>query len=151
MAGTKFEFPRAERLNQRAAFDAAFALRASASDARLIVYAVPNGLTIRRLGLRVGRRFGNAPQRNRFKRLIREAYRLHREKLPPGWDLVVTPRPIKPEPSAKPKKGTRPAAAPPAPPARRPVLADVAPAFVELALAAIRRAERKGATPPAQS
>ena len=30
--------------------------------------------------------------RNRFKRLLREAFRLNREKLPAGIDLIVIPR-----------------------------------------------------------
>jgi ribonuclease P protein component len=45
-----------------------------------------------RLGITVTKRFGNAPQRNRFKRLVREAFRHHRSELPPGLDLVVRPR-----------------------------------------------------------
>jgi ribonuclease P protein component len=45
-----------------------------------------------RLGIAVGRRFGNAVQRNRIKRLIREAFRRLRPALPPGTDWVAVPQ-----------------------------------------------------------
>ena len=45
-----------------------------------------------RLGLSIGRVFGNAPRRNRLKRLIREAFRLEQHRIPAGLDLVVRPR-----------------------------------------------------------
>jgi ribonuclease P protein component len=31
-------------------------------------------------------------RRNRLKRLCREAFRLLREDLPRGWDIIMTPR-----------------------------------------------------------
>lgn len=61
-------------------------------DDRLVCWCVRNGLTYARLGLVVGRRHGSAPQRNRQKRLIREAFRLSQRALPPGIDLVVSPK-----------------------------------------------------------
>ena len=42
-----------------------------------------------RLGLAVGRRVGRANVRNRWKRAIREAFRLHRHRLAVPYDLVV--------------------------------------------------------------
>ncbi len=45
-----------------------------------------------RLGLSVSRKFGHAVMRNRWKRLLREAFRICREELPQGIDLVVIPR-----------------------------------------------------------
>jgi len=42
-----------------------------------------------RLGLSVGKRLGGAAVRNRWKRAIREAFRLHRDRLPAPCDLVV--------------------------------------------------------------
>jgi ribonuclease P protein component len=46
-----------------------------------------------RLGLVVGRKVGNAVQRNRIKRVCRECFRLWPDLLPPGVDLVVIARP----------------------------------------------------------
>lgn len=45
---------------------------------------------VARLGLAVSRRVGGSVQRNRAKRLIREAFRRQKGR---GYDLVVLPRP----------------------------------------------------------
>lgn len=45
-----------------------------------------------KLGITVTRRYGQAHQRNRFKRLVREAFRLSYSSLPPGLDIHVKPR-----------------------------------------------------------
>ena len=45
-----------------------------------------------RIGIAASKRYANAVGRNRIKRLIREAFRLHILRLPPGCDFVVVPK-----------------------------------------------------------
>jgi len=45
-----------------------------------------------RYALIVGRRWGDAPRRNRVRRLLRESFRTARPDLPPGFDFVLLPR-----------------------------------------------------------
>lgn len=46
-----------------------------------------------RLGISVTKKTGSAVDRNRIKRIIREAFRLHRQQFPKYSDIVVTVRP----------------------------------------------------------
>src|SRR5262245_49625925 len=81
-----------DRMRKQADFDRAYQARVFAANEVLIVNAVANGLTHSRLGLSIGKVVGNAVVRNRWKRLIREAFRLSRSELPTGLDLVVRPQ-----------------------------------------------------------
>ena len=88
----KFSFRPHEHLRRPLDFRRVYDRRRSASDRWLIVYACENGLPYRRLGMSVSRKVGGAVIRNRLRRLYREAFRLTRDTLPPGLDIVVIPQ-----------------------------------------------------------
>lgn len=73
-------------------FERAFAARCTASDPLLVVYVVPNDLDHPRLGMTVGKKHGGAVQRNRLRRLLREAFRLEQHSLPAGFDYLLVPK-----------------------------------------------------------
>src|SRR5947208_12709893 len=89
---TDFRFRKHEHLRRPDEFRRVYDRRRSVSDDWLIVYACENGLAHARLGLSVSRKVGGAVQRNRLRRLYREAFRLSKPELPGGVDLVLIPR-----------------------------------------------------------
>jgi ribonuclease P protein component len=85
-------FTKRMRLLRADEFERVFAARSSAGDAWIVVYGAINDVGHPRLGLTVSRRVGGATVRNRWKRLLREAFRLTQHELP-RLDLVCIPRP----------------------------------------------------------
>jgi ribonuclease P protein component len=89
-------FPRSHRLSGKLAFSAVYDARMKITRGPLAAYSLPNDLGHPRLGISISRRVGIAPVRNRIKRLLREAFRLHRYELPRGYDVVIVVRPHQP-------------------------------------------------------
>lgn len=85
-------FPKKLRLTRKRDFDRVFQARSKASDSILVLHGAANALPHSRLGISAGRRLGNAVVRNRWKRLIREAFRKQRLQLPSGFDFVARPQ-----------------------------------------------------------
>lgn len=85
-------FPKSVRLVSPLDFDRVFHDGVVASDSVLVIHAARGKQTWTRIGLSVSKRVGNSPIRNRWKRLIREAFRRQKMELPLGIDMVVRPK-----------------------------------------------------------
>ena len=90
--------PRRRRLSRSAEFERVYRQGRSKGNRFLVLYAFPRAEESAaddgpRLGLSVSRRVGGAVERNRVKRVLREAFWEEAERLPPGSDYVVVARP----------------------------------------------------------
>ena len=91
IAMSDHRFPKQARLLRPSEFERVFDARNSASDAWIVLYGAASELGHARMGLTVSRRVGNAVVRNRWKRLLREAFRMMQSSLSP-LDLVCVVR-----------------------------------------------------------
>ncbi|HEY2882567.1 MAG TPA: ribonuclease P protein component [Pirellulales bacterium] len=85
-------FPKTVRLLSRTDFRRVYERRSSVSNPFIRLLGRLNDREYPRIGLSVSRQVGNAVVRNRWKRLLREAFRLSQSRLPKGLDFVVIPQ-----------------------------------------------------------
>lgn len=92
------DYPNSARLCRRAQFARIVRHGRVCPGRECVVRVQPRTESGARLGVAAPRKYGNAVRRNRFKRLVREAFRLARDDLG-VCDYMVTPRKALREPT----------------------------------------------------
>ena len=90
--------PKRGRLSRSAEFERVYRQGRSVGNRFLVVYSFPRSSAGEaadgpRLGVSVSRKVGGAVDRNRVKRLLREAFGAVAERMPADHDVVVVARP----------------------------------------------------------
>src|SRR5579864_3308389 len=92
IVSVKLQFPKSRRLRSRDEFRRIKKYGKKITGRTVIFDVLTEKFPYRLLGVTASKRFGNAVARNRFKRLIREAFRLQQYLLPPGLIINASPR-----------------------------------------------------------
>ena len=79
-----------EHIRRRAEFQEVYERGVRVHGRFATVFVLANNRAVGRLGIAATKKLGGSVQRNRAKRLIREVFR--RNKLAPGFDVVVVPK-----------------------------------------------------------
>jgi len=85
----KFRFLQNERLKKRSDIQAVFKQGKKYSCQGAKLFVLKNSLSYNRICFTFSRGFGKAVQRNRARRLSREAYRLMQARLASGYDFLL--------------------------------------------------------------
>jgi ribonuclease P protein component len=93
IVSVKLQFPKSSRLRSRDEFRRVKKYGKRITGRTVIFDVLIEKFPYRLLGVTVSKRFGNAVARNRFKRLIRETFRIQQHLLPPGLVINTSPRP----------------------------------------------------------
>ena len=88
-----FRFPRKEKLKGRDEIREVFNRRKCFSCTGAKLFMLRNRLPYNRIAFTFSRKFGNAVERNHSRRLSREVYRLLRNEIGKGYDLVLLVQP----------------------------------------------------------
>ncbi|TWU59819.1 Ribonuclease P protein component [Rubripirellula tenax] len=90
----RYTFGKQQRVRRSTEFTLALKKGSCAADGVLVLFAIAATATDQppRMGVTIPKKTGNAVMRNRWKRLIRESFRLSQHNIPAGYDYVVRPK-----------------------------------------------------------
>ena len=86
-----FCFKKGEKISKRAEFNQVNRNGRRHYTEHFRVVIRRNRMDSTRLGITVGKKIGNSVRRNRVKRLIREFFRLNKQHIPIGYDILISP------------------------------------------------------------
>jgi ribonuclease P protein component len=92
LSRSRLSFPREARLLRHADFERVYKQGQRHFAAHMTVFYLQRDGEGLRVGFTVSRMLGGAVKRNRMKRRLREAVRLHRAKARVGADVVINPK-----------------------------------------------------------
>lgn len=90
------QFSRENRITQRNEFELVYRTGRRLENSHFRLYVIERHESTPRLGLTIPKRVGNSVVRNRLKRLIREWFRIRKERLH-ALDLVIQPNALAPK------------------------------------------------------
>ena len=85
-------WPRQARLLRRSEFEQVYAAGRRYSSPFFSAFLLKTGAPTSKVGLTASKALGKATRRNRIKRRLREAARLHLPEIAPGWNIVFNPK-----------------------------------------------------------
>ena len=90
----RFSFPKKKRLVSNKQFKTVLSRNLRVSNDLLTLYIAENNCGYSRLGISVGKSYGNMVVRSRLKRLLREVFRQSQDRIPADFDylLMISPQ-----------------------------------------------------------
>ena len=79
-------------LRKEADFDNVYKRGRSVGDKYVVVFYIKNHRDMNRTCFLASKKVGNSVRRNRARRLMRESYRLMKDRLPIGYDIIIIAR-----------------------------------------------------------
>ena len=79
-------------LRKEADFDNVYKRGRSVGERYVVVFYIKNHRDINRTCFLASKKVGNSVRRNRARRLLRESYRLFKDRLPVGYDVIIIAR-----------------------------------------------------------
>ena len=79
-------------LRKDADFDNVYKRGRSVGERYVVVFYIKNHRDINRTCFLASKKVGNSVRRNRARRLMRESYRLMKDRLPAGYDMIIIAR-----------------------------------------------------------